>query len=103
MNVKTSQDPVFVTKRDINLFTISVFKEKLLKVDWRLLHPIKDRNEAYKTFSNVLSNLYEIAFPKIKIKVNSKTRLSPWITRGILKSSKRKQKLYEQFLKNEIL
>ena len=100
MNVKTSQDPVFVTKHDINLFTISVFKDKLLKVDWRLLHPIKDRNEAYKTFLNVLSNLYEIAFPKIKTKVNSKTRLSPWITRGILKSSKRKQKLYEKFLKN---
>ena len=39
-------------------------------------------------------------FPKIKIKVNSKTRLSPWITRGILKSSKRKQRLYKIFLKN---
>ena len=39
---KTSQDPVFVTKRDINPFTLSLFKEKLLKVEWRLLHPIKD-------------------------------------------------------------
>ena len=53
-----------------------------------------------KHFLNVFSNLYEIAFPKIKIKVNSKTRVSPWITRGILKSSKRKQKLYQNFLKN---
>ena len=58
---------------------------------------IKDLSEPYKTFLNVFSNLYEIAFPKIKIKVNSKTRLSPWITRGILKSSKRKQKLYQIF------
>ena len=90
---------MFVTKRDINPFTVSLFKEKLLKVGWRLLHPIKDPNEAYKTFLNVFSNLYEIACPKIKIQVNSKTRLSPWITHGILKSSKRKQKLYENFLK----
>ena len=71
---------MFVTKRDINPFTLSLFKEKVLKVDWRLLHPIEDPNEAYKTFLNVFSNLYEIAFPKIKIKVNSKTRISPCIT-----------------------
>ena len=72
INVKTSQDPVFVTKREINPFALSLLKEKLLKVDLGLLHPIKDLNEAYKTFLNVFSNLYEIAFPKIKIKVNSK-------------------------------
>ena len=66
---------MFVTKRDINPFTISLFKEKLLKVHSRLLHPIKDPNEAYKTFLNVFSNLYEIAFPKMK-KVNPKTQLS---------------------------
>ena len=52
MNVKTSQEQVFVTKRDINPFTFSLLKEKLLKVDWGLLHPIKDLNEAYKTFLN---------------------------------------------------
>ena len=90
---------MFVTKSNINPFTISLFKQKLLKVDQRLLHPIKDPNEAYKTFLNASSNLYEIAFPKIRIKVNSKTRLSPWITRGILKPSKCKQKLYQKFLK----
>ena len=36
-----------------------------------------------------------LSFPKIKTKVNSKTRLSPWITRGTLRSFKRKQKLYK--------
>ena len=45
-----------------------------------------------------LVNLYEIAFPKMKIKLKSKTGLSSWITRDILKSSKHKQKLYENFL-----
>ena len=32
MNVKTSQNSVFVTKRDINPFTLSLLKEKLLKL-----------------------------------------------------------------------
>ena len=86
---------MFVTKRDINHFILSLFKEKLLKVDWRTSHPIKDPNEAYKTFLNEFSNFYKIAFPKMKIKVNFKTHLSPWITCGILKSSKRKRKFYE--------
>ena len=64
---------LFVTKHDINPFTFSLRKEKLLKVDWGLLYTIKDPNEAYKIFLNVFSNLYEIAFPITKIKINSKT------------------------------
>ena len=43
-NVKTSRDPVFVTKHDINLFTLSLLKEILLKVSWGLLLTIKDLN-----------------------------------------------------------
>ena len=54
---------MFVTKRDINHFTLSFLKEKLLQVDWGLLHTIKNPNEAYKTFLNVFRNLYKIAFP----------------------------------------
>ena len=50
-----------------------MLKEKLLKFDWGLLHTIKHPNEAYKTFLNVLSHLYKVTFPKIKIKINSKT------------------------------
>ena len=34
-----------------------------------LLHTVKDPNEAYIIFLNVFSHLYEVAFPKIKIKV----------------------------------
>ena len=100
IKIKASKDPVFVMKCDINLFTLSLFKEILLEVDWGFLKTIQDPNEAYKSFLLVFGNLYEIAFPKIKIKVNSKNQLSPWITQGIIKSSKRKRKLYEKFWKN---
>ena len=58
---------MFVPKWYINPFTLSLLKEKLLKVDWGLLHAIKDPNEAYKAFLDVFSNLYEMVFPKIKI------------------------------------
>ena len=35
-----------------------------------------------------------------KVKVNFKSDQSPWITKGIAKPSKKKQRLYEKFLKN---
>ena len=38
--------------------------------------------------------------PKTKFKIKSNNKANPWITKGILKSSKPKQKLYEEFLKN---
>ena len=59
IKIKTSKDPVFVMKRNINLFTLSLFKEKLLEDDWGFL-----KNEAYKSFLLVFGKLYEIAFPK---------------------------------------
>ena len=39
-------------------------------------------------------------FPKQYIKIKEKDLRCLWITRGIKKSSKRKQKLYNKFLKN---
>ena len=41
--------------------------------------------------------MYEECFPKFKIRLI----LSPWTTKGIKKSSKGKQKLYEKFLKKQ--
>ena len=46
-------------------------------------------------------NIYEKCFPIKEIQIKKKNLLSPWITRGIIKSSKRKQKLYIKFLKNK--
>ena len=60
---------------------------------------IKDPNESYKKFIAILTSIYDEFFPKIWIKVRHNKSSTPWITRGIAKS-KRKQKLYEKFLKN---
>ena len=44
--------------------------------------------------------IYDDCFPKTKFKIKSNNKANSWITRGIAKSSKRKPKLYEKFLKN---
>ena len=56
--------------------------------------------KAYKSFLNKFSDLYNTYFPKKQIKLKCKDLQSPWITNGIRKLSKRKQPLYEKFLKN---
>ena len=44
--------------------------------------------------------MYEKHFPLKKRKLKTKDLKSPWISAGIKKSSKRKQRLYTKFLKN---
>ena len=43
--------------------------------------------------------VYDNFFLKVKIQIKIKSLHSPWITKGIAKSSKRKQKRYEKYLK----
>ena len=52
-------------------------------------------------FVAILTSIYEDFFsPKSQIKVRHNKNSTPWITRGIVKSSKLTEKLYEKFLKN---
>ena len=44
--------------------------------------------------------MYEKHFPLKKRKLKTKDLKSPWISAGIKKSSKRKQRLYTKFLKS---
>ena len=57
-------------------------------------------NESYDQFIKNFSLIYDDCFP-IKVIEIKKNLLSPWITKSIKKSSKRKQKLFENVLKNK--
>ena len=58
-------------------------------------------NKAYDNFMSIFSHLYDEHFPIRKIKLKLKDIQSPWITKGIKKSSRMKQRLYEKYLKNK--
>ena len=66
---------------------------------WDSATKLQDANAAYKQFLEIFSGVYDVAFPKQKVKNKNKTLNSFWITKGLQRSSKRKQKLYEKFLK----
>ena len=91
----------FIFKREINSVNLSEFNESLLTVDWNNLLNSTDSNIAYNEFLKIFLTHYDSFFPKKKIQIKSKNITSPWITKGIVKSSKRKQKLYEKYLKRK--
>ena len=93
-------ETIFIAKRIFNTESIELFKQKLYETSWDEMEMSQNHDQAYKTFLTKFSDLYNIYFPTKIIKVKNKDLSSPWITKGIKKSSKRKQRLYEKFLKN---
>ena len=96
---KTENKTSFIFKRIFNVETKNLFKQDLYKTNWKDIEAFTDPNEAYKAFLERFLLLYDKNFPIRKIKIKAKDLESPWITNGIKKSSKKKQRLYQKFLK----
>ena len=60
-------------------------------------------NEIYDTFPKTLTDIYEANFPICKYILKDKDIKSSWISKGLKKSSKTKQRLYIKFLKTKTL
>ena len=75
------------------------FQDILSEVDCGNLYSISNPNDANEHFLKVFSGIYDLAFPLKNFSVKRKTLQNPWMTKGLLKLSKRKQKLYEKFVK----
>ena len=65
----------------------------MAQVDWTVLYNNQDTNSAFEVFHNKVTEIYNVAFPKVKIKSMYYVR-KPWLTYGLKKSIKIKNKLY---------
>ena len=101
-NISTTSDKTIIYKRKINDEAIDDFKYLLQHAGLNNVM-YTSTNESYNNFLNKFCELYDVAFPETKIEIKIKNLLSPWITKGLAKSSKRKQKLWERFLKKRNL
>ncbi|XP_068757218.1 uncharacterized protein [Montipora capricornis] len=90
------QDPIFV--RDKNPINRSKFVEKLEGVEWSSLAGYNDPHTAYTSFLNKITKIYNDCFPVRKLIPKKRSIKKPWLTKALLKSIKRKNKLYKQFL-----
>ena len=99
---ESNEQPKTIFQRNINEKSISEFRNLLQNnTDWEIIKKCEDANSAYNLFIRFFSTHYNKEFPKIQKQIKSKTLQSTWMTQGLLKSSKRKQRLYERFLKHK--
>ena len=88
--------------RLMNKNTVDRLCKDLKNEDWNDIYDKTDPQEAYNYFYGKLFKLYEKNIPLIKTKNkgNIDNQKIPWVTKGILKSRKTKNKLYKKFIKN---
>ena len=101
-NLFTKNDAIYQYKRTINDEKIEAFLQNLYQNDWDAIKTHQDTNESYNNFISTFYTIYDAFFPINKVEIKTKDLESAWITKGLKKSSKRKQCLYSKFLKKDI-
>ena len=86
--------------RDKSGNNVAKFKDRLANVHWDELSECKDTDCAYRCFLDKYTTIYNDCFPLKKVKVKNVTLSKPWITKGLLKSVRKKNLLYKRFLTN---
>ena len=69
---------------------------------WDKVISCKQIDSPCEVFLNIFTSFYEKIIAKFVFMVKSKTLKNLWITKGILKSPKTKQKLYDKFSNSKI-
>ena len=92
--------PNYYKSRLINEKTIHDFHNQLCTINWDFVTEINCPNTSYNLFLDKFTEIYNSNFP-VKTKKSTKSRRSripqkPWITHAILKSMRRKEKLYKK-------
>ena len=59
-----------------------------------------NQNNSNLAYNDTSISLYDDCFSWVKIKMKARNPFRPWITKGIAKSSRKKQKSYEKYLEN---
>lgn len=96
INCNTLKDKsTIIHKRMFNDQTIRDFTQTLQNTDWTDVINAKDANKSYEAFLKIYSHHYNYFFPLKKITIKNKNIPSPWMSKGLIKSSKLKQKLYK--------
>jgi hypothetical protein len=72
----------------------------LSRVNWSELEGFNDTNQSYKAFDYEFTKIYNTCFPVKHIKRKHHFSSKPWLSKRILKSIKRKNKLYRRYLRN---
>ena len=94
-------DRYVVFKRRINNDTCdSVFRERLSTVDWSILQFSPSVDEMYETFSNIISEAYDYAYPLTEVRRKKVDLIKPYINadvKNLIKEKHRVQRLFRLY------
>ena len=92
-----------ISKENKVCYLMDDFLSHLEKIDWSQYVTLDDPNNAYNSFFKQYSTAYDSCFPLKKTKVSNYRLSKPWLSKGLLKSIRTKNKLYRQYLSNQSL
>ena len=96
---KLREGVVKIKKRVFNKRNITSFKEKLSLLHWRHIDFNGTVNKIYGMFLRTLTDIYDANFPIREHILKDKDIKSPWISKGLKKSSKTKKDYTSNFLR----
>ena len=102
VTVNTNQEklgtvPKYISYRPVNDSNLIKFRNALSNVDWSLVYNSEDPNEAYRIFLSIYKSVMDQTIPmKCAIFNKYRNKLNPWMTIGLMKSFRNKQKLYSK-------
>jgi hypothetical protein len=89
--------------REVNHLTTDHFKDLLMNTDWSPTHELclqNDANSAYDSFTKTIVHNYNLAFPLRPKQISKRNSfLHPWMTKGLLRAIRRKEKLYIAYIR----
>lgn len=85
-------------KRMRSAENLKAFKADLKEQAWNNIYETTDINAAYEHFWKIFTSLYNKNCPLQKCTINYKNNMTPWITTGLRKACRKKNKLYKVFI-----
>ena len=99
MKSQIKHNQKYVYKRKICNENINNFKQRLSKVKWKEILNNINVDDDYNMFIETFDNLYDECIPLKKCTLKKKKDpLSPWITKGLLKSINKKNRMYKCYI-----
>lgn len=73
--------------------TLNAFKIYLLAQDWKEVFKSSDADQAYESFLNLFTALYDKHCPLQQCNTKSTNKERPWFTKGLLNACRKKNSL----------
>ena len=90
-----------IKKRAVTKANMNKLRSEVQNINWEFLRTINDVDDAYSYFKETFMCLYNKYIPEKNLSnKEAKIHKKPWITKGFIKSSKIKNKLYKKILNN---